>query len=99
MLSSKEALEMYHRVACYQSVIVDDSRHYETIKKDLERLEKLENVIEILKGMGIKLEHYQKSKNHPYVLKIKAFGDDLFFDLVNEIRYNLLKEVLENVKN
>ena len=43
MLSSKEALEMYHRVACYQSVIVDDSNHYETIKKDLEVLEILKN--------------------------------------------------------
>lgn len=32
-MTSKESLEMYHRVVCDQSVIVDDSRHYETIKK------------------------------------------------------------------
>lgn len=86
---------------CYEEdnkVIETALKDYETIKKDLDRLEKLENVIEIFNGMGIKLEHYPKSKNHPYVLKIKAFGDDLFFDLVNEIRYNLLKEVLENDK-
>ena len=80
-------------------VIENALKDYEILKKDLDRLEKLENVIEIFNDMGIKLEHYPKSKNHPYVLKIKAFGDDLFFDLVNEIRYNLLKEVLGNVKN
>ena len=43
MLSSKESLEMYHRIACHQSVIVDDSSHYETIKKDLEVLDILKN--------------------------------------------------------
>ena len=43
MLSSKESLEMYHRIACHHSVIVDDSNHYETIKKDLEVLDILKN--------------------------------------------------------
>ena len=42
-MNSKEALEMYHRVACYHNYIVDDSSHYETIKKDLEVLEILKN--------------------------------------------------------
>ena len=41
-MNSKEALENYHSMACYHSVIVDDTRHYETIKKDLEILEYLE---------------------------------------------------------
>lgn len=63
MLSSKESLEMYHRVACHQSVIVDDSSHYETIKKDLEVLEKLKDVEE---EIGMELKVYHKLMNMLY---------------------------------
>ena len=38
-MNSKEALEKYHSMACYHSVIVDDTSHYEAIKKDLEILD------------------------------------------------------------
>ena len=62
-MNSKEALEMYHRVACYQSVIVDDSSHYATIKKDLDRLEKLEDVEE---EIGMELKVYHKLMNMLY---------------------------------
>ena len=62
-MNSKEALEMYHRVACYHNYIVDDSSHYETIKKDLDRLEKLEDVEE---EIGIELKVYHKLMNMLY---------------------------------
>lgn len=38
-MTSKESLEMYHRVANNIAIIPDDTKHYETIKKDLEVLE------------------------------------------------------------
>ena len=100
-MNSKEALDKLF-MACDNDLLYEQSgimfaiKLTSIIEKDLDRLEKLEKVVEILKSMGIRLEHYPKSKNHPYVLKIQAFGDDLFFDLVNELRYNLLKEVLGN---
>ena len=75
----------------------------EQIKQDLDRLkelekenDKLKEVIKNLKSMDIKLEYHPKNIKHQYILRIKAFGKDLFFDLVNEMRYNLLKEVLRN---
>lgn len=81
-------------------------KEIQTIKKDLDRLkelekenDKLKEVIKNLKSMDIKLEYHPKNIKHQYILRIKAFGKDLFFDLVNEIRYNLLKEVLGNEKN
>lgn len=62
-MNSKEALEMYHRVACYQSVIVDDSSHYERIKKDLEKLEEYKQLEEEL---GMELKVYHKLMNMLY---------------------------------
>lgn len=43
-MTSKESLAMYHRVANNISMIPDDSKHYEIIKKDLEVLDILKDV-------------------------------------------------------
>lgn len=84
MLSSKEALEMYHRVACYQSVIVDDSSHYETIKKDLDRLEKIKVIFEDMKDARDNASFQQ--------------DDEVFLTIFTELSHwcEQLKEVLEN---
>ena len=106
MLSSKEALEMYHRVACHQSVIIDDSRHYETIKKDLEILEYLEKENQELKEELKRCQEYIKKSTNDHknliidngkmkkafkILKKKTNTDE-----ITEEEYELLKEVLEN---
>ena len=99
-MKSKEALKEYKKIYVDKTLKFEfqptQEWYLNIIEKDLDRLEKVEKALEILKSMGIKLEHYPKSENHPYVLRIKAFGEDLFFDLTNELRYNLLKEVLGN---
>lgn len=51
-MNSKEALENYHSMACYQSVIVDDTSHYEAIKKDLE-------ILDIIKRWSFIQENYK----------------------------------------
>lgn len=101
-MTSEESLEMYHRVANNISIIPDDSKHYETIKKDLERLEKLEKVIEILKD---KANIYCSLSNIacPYYILINPHNDGyehsdtnrsyIYFD--NKEDVELIKEVLE----
>lgn len=48
-ITSKKALEAYHRMANGNSIIIDDTKAYETIKQDLDKLEKLENDYKKLK--------------------------------------------------
>ena len=105
-MNSKESLEMYHRVACHQSVIIDDSRHYETIKKDLEILEYLEKENQELKEELKRCQEYIKKSTNDHknliidngkmkkafkILKKKTNTDE-----ITEEEYELLKEVLEN---
>ena len=89
-MNSKESLEMYHRVACHQSVIIDDSRHYETIKKDLDTLEILKKVVNICgtRFVNIPLLFYTKT-----VIEFNSIVADIY-QLTKE-EYELLKEWLE----
>ena len=61
------------------------------IKRDLDRLEKLEKAIEILKARVKMFEIYHKEKNRYYYLYI---GGRIVF--LSREEYELLKEVLEN---
>ena len=69
---------------------------YRTIKKDLERLEKLEKVIEILKRICLfefeeETTYEQDEWDDCYVIYITQFNNGF-----NKEEYELLKEVLEN---
>lgn len=61
--------------------------------KDLDRLEKLEKTIELLKDRVKMLETYHEPKSHYYYLYI---GGRIV--LLSREEYELLKEVLENDK-
>lgn len=88
MLSSKEALEMYHRVACYHNYIVDDSSHYETIKKDLE-------VLEIIKTKNVNISLI-KNGYGPFAYAVyNSYIDIEKNDELTKEEYELLKEWLE----
>ena len=72
------------------AVIENALKDYETIKKDLDRLKKLEKVIEILKKAL--LLNVKEVRGIYYVL-----GYDNNYCMTKE-EYELLKEVLENDK-
>ena len=85
-MTSKESLEMYHRVVCDQSVIVDDSRHYETIKKDLDVLDMLK------KKMRIETDYYDSDDGCEEFEYIVYNGEALNIDTQEE--FNKIKEWL-----
>ena len=106
-MTSKEALEELYKEREYllgekvnnkTKNWHNDITHYDninhcllTIKQDLDRLEKLEKTIELLKVRVKMLETYHKPKSRCYYLYI---GGRIVF--LSREEYDLLKEVLED---
>ena len=89
-MTSKEALQEFYY--CDTDNVVEKSKIlYELLEKDLDRLEKLEKVIELLKTRVKMFEIYREPKNCYYYLYI---GGRIVF--LSREEYDLLKEVLEN---
>lgn len=89
-MTSKEALKEYYY--CDTDNVMEKSKIlYEAIEKDLDRLEKLEKTIELLKTKVKMFEIYHGPKSRCYYLYI---GDRIVF--LSREEYELLKEVLEN---
>ena len=86
-MTSKEALKEL-RAAAISKWGLD---RVNIIKQDLDRLEKLEKVIEILKARVKMFEIYHEPKNRYYYLYI---GGRIVF--LSREEYEILKEVLEN---
>ena len=88
-MTSKEALKEFYY--CDTDDVIDKSKIlYEVLKKDLDRLEKLEKAIEFLKTR-IKIETYHEPKSRYYYLYI---GGRVV--LLSREEYELLKEVFYN---
>ena len=88
-MRSKEALKEFYY--CDTDNIIDKSKIlYEVLEKDLDRLEKLEKVIELLKARVKMFEIYHAPKSHYYYLYI---GGRIVF--LSREEYELLKEMLE----
>ena len=108
-MTSKECLERlfgsYISSKCYGINYKQDDEDYNTIKQDLERLEKLEQALDILKEkpeiLMIRLElFYQCDYSEDYFaeyFEYDGFGNDIrkLIYLTKE-KYDLLKEVLGN---
>ena len=102
-MTSKEALKEFYKIVAdnvidkitnlYESIEAIQSwiKKYYTIEKDLDRLEKLEKTIELLKARVKMLETYHEPKSRYYYLYI---GGRIV--LLSREEYELLKEVLEN---
>ena len=94
-MTSKEAvLEL---ICEAKSANIDEGRVCflrKTIEKDLDRLEKLEKTIELLKARVKMLETYHEQKSRDYYLYI---GGRIV--LLSREEYKLLKEVLECQKD
>ena len=94
-MTGKEALEelidtyISWRALCSRQCIENDYR-YKKLLKDLNRLEKLEKTIELLKDRVKMLETYHEPKTHYYYLYISGR-----IVLLSREEYELLKEVLE----
>ena len=88
-MTSKEALKEFYY--CDTDNVVEKSKIlYELLNKDLDRLEKLEKAIDILKTRVKMLETYHEPKSRDYYLYI---GGRIV--LLSREEYMLLKEVLE----
>ena len=99
MLSSKEALEglidAYISWRAYQTrECIENDYRYKKLLKDLDRLEKLEKVIEILKERGGIHLYINRNNNNKLTLDF----DDCISCVLEPKEYKLLKEVLENDK-
>ena len=91
-MTSKEALQEFYY--CDTDNVVEKSKIlYELLEKDLDRLEKLEKAIELLKTRVKMFEIYCEPKSRYYYLYI---GGRIVF--LSREEYELLKEVLENDK-
>lgn len=89
-MTSKEALKEYYY--CDTDNVMEKSKIlYEAIEKDLDRLEKLEKAIELLKTRVKMFEIHHGAKSRYYYLYI---GGRILF--LSREEYELLKEVLEN---
>lgn len=89
-MTSKEALQEFYY--CDTDNVVDKSKIlYEALEKDLDRLEKLEKTIELLKARVKMFEIYHEPKTRYYYLYI---GGRIVF--LSREEYELLKDVLEN---
>ena len=89
-MKSKEALQEFYY--CDTDNVVEKSKIlYELLEKDLDRLEKLEKAIKLLKARVKMLETHHKPKSRCYYLYI---GGRIVF--LSREEYDLLKEVLEN---
>lgn len=100
-MNSKEAIKMFED--CAECEGWDFFEEIDAIKKDLDRLEKLEKVVDILK-QDITIERYE---NRGYIINNGI--EELIVDYsywcyptpsinLTECEYNLLKEVLEDEK-
>ena len=104
-MTSKEALERLYNKAYHDEYLERVSQEkaiaflrettadYNTIKQDLERLEKLEKVIDILKlvielPLEDDIDYVDSKGNNLYKLRIKR--------ILGEEAYKKVKEVLEN---
>ena len=87
-MTSKEALSDLYFLAIGEQEHV--SKCKKTIEKDLNRLEKLEKAIELLKARVKMLETYHEPRSRYYYLYI---GGRIV--LLSREEYMLLKEVLE----
>ena len=102
-MTSKEALKEFYKIVAdnvidkieglYESTkaIQFWIERYYTIEKDLDRLEKLEKTIELLKTRVKMFEIHHEPKSRYYYLYI---GGRIVF--LSREEYELLKEVLEN---
>ena len=88
-MTSKEALSDLYFLAIGEQEHI--SKCKETIEQDLERLEKLEKTIELLKARVKMLETYHEPRSRYYHLFI---GGRVV--LLSREEYELLKVVLEN---
>ena len=89
-MTSKEALKEFYY--CDTDNVIDKSKIlYEALEKDLNRLEKLEKVIELLKAKLKMLETYHEPKTRYYYLYI---GGRIV--LLSREEFELLKEVFYN---
>ena len=98
-MTSKEALEglidAYISWRAYQTrECIENDYRYKKLLKDLDRLEKLEKVIEILKERGGIHLYINRNNNNKLTLDF----DDCISCVLEPKEYKLLKEVLENDK-
>ena len=92
-MKSKEALQEFYY--CDTDNVMEKSKIlYELLEKDLNRLEKLEKTIELLKTRVKMFEIYREPKNRYYYLYI---GGRIVF--LSREEYELLKKVLECQKD
>ena len=96
-MTSKEALEglidAYISWRAFQTrECIENDYRYKKLLKDLDRLEKLEKVIEILKERGGIHLYINRNNNNKLTLDF----DDCISCVLEPKEYELLKEVLEN---
>ena len=96
-MTSKEALDglidAYISWRAYQTrECIENDYRYKKLLKDLDRLEKLEKVIEILKERGGIHLYINRNNNNKLTLDF----DDCISCVLEPKEYKLLKEVLEN---
>lgn len=101
-MTSKEAL-IYVKMCCSDGLQLPQNQSLEqvkligasieTIKQDLDRLEKLEKVIEILKNCVYLIENELIHNHLDYLLILKGRYEEIELD---KEEYDLLKEWLEN---
>ena len=91
----KSKLEYLKR---YEPSLSFDIDMYKTIKQDLDRLEKLEKAIEILKDkLDIDiLTNGNVDNYYKYYLDFRSSTNTRTFVSITQEQYELLKEVLEN---
>ena len=89
-MTSKEALKEFYY--CDTDNVMEKSKIlYEVLEKDLDRLERLEKAIKLLKTKVNMFEIHHGQKSRYYYLYI---GGRIVF--LSKEEYELLKEVLEN---
>lgn len=113
MMTSKEIIERYfinekaninetaetcYRMACTyptKEKIEQAREKYDQVKNDLDRLEKLEKVIEILKTKKVDINLILSTNNYNEYISFL----DPWEEQIKEEEYELLREVLEDVKD
>ena len=97
-MTSKEALDRFMKTLCeYESDTNNKesvySCWYRIIKEDLERLEKLENAIEVLKSYRLTASYVEGYYTQPIIMFNPVNKDFVVVGITME-EYELLKEVL-----
>ena len=93
-MESKEALENWYNTQSPSTKAYEYELHYRLIKKDLDRLEKQDKVIEILKNKPFSFNQFALNmidnvEEYNSFIKIES-------DKYTQEEYNLLKEVFGN---